>query len=171
MIGTLRMRRSRGMASGVLLVLLGLWNGLIVFIGPYFHYGYTPDTAWTYNTGRLWLNILPGAAVFLGGVLLIISASKTIAMFGALLAAAAGAWFALGTVFSLLWNHNVVMGGVPIGNTVVIHIAEQVGLYTGLGVVIVWIAGIAFGRILGLPPEPAEVAASETVPAETEPIG
>jgi len=151
MIGTLRMRRSRGMASGVLLVLLGLWGGLIAFIGPYFHYGYTPDTAWTYNTGRLWLNILPGAAVFLGGVLLIISASRPVAMFGALLAAAARAWFALGTVFSPLWNHNVVLGGAPSGSTVVIHIAEQVGLYTGLGVVIVFIAGVAFGRILGLP--------------------
>jgi len=171
MIGTLRMRRSRGMASGVLLVLLGLWGGLIAFIGPYFHYGYTPDTAWTYNTGRLWLNILPGAAVFLGGVLLIISASRPVAMFGALLAAAAGAWFALGTVFSPLWNHNVVLGGAPSGSTVVIHIAEQVGLYTGLGVVIVFIAGVAFGRILGLPGEPAEVAATETVPTETEPIG
>ena len=171
MIGTLRMRRSRGMASGVLLVLLGLWGGLIAFIGPYFHYAYTPDTTWTYSTDRLWLNILPGAAVFLGGVLLIISASRPVAMFGALLAAAAGAWFALGTVFSPLWNHNVVLGGVPAGSTVVIHIAEQVGFYTGLGVVIVFIAGVAFGRILGLPAEPAPEAATETVPAETEPIG
>src|SRR5262249_61810654 len=108
MIGTLRMRRSRGMASGVLLVLLGLWGGLIAFIGPYFHYGYTPDTTWTYSTDRLWLNILPGAAVFLGGVLLIISANKTIAMFGALLAAAAGARVAPGTGVSPPWKPNGV---------------------------------------------------------------
>jgi len=161
MIGTLRMRRSRGMASGVLLVLLGLWGGLIAFIGPYFHYAYTPDTAWTYNTGRLWLNILPGAAVFLGGVLLIISASKTIAMFGALLAAAAGAWFALGTVFSPLWNHNVVLGGVPAGSTVVIHIAEQVGFYTGLGVVIVFLAALAFGRLAVVGARDARLAAAQ----------
>jgi hypothetical protein len=167
MIGTLRMRRSRGMASGVLLVLLGLWGGLIAFIGPYFHYAYTPDTAWTYNTGRLWLNILPGAAVFLGGVLLIISASRATALFGGLLASAAGAWFALGTVFSPLWNHNVVLGGVPAGSTVVIHIAEQVGFYTGLGVVIVFIAAVAVGRILSLPREPAPVAPARTAPAET----
>ena len=171
MTGMLRMRRSRGVVSGFVLMLLGLWGGLIPFIGPYFNYAYTPDTAWTYNTARLWLEVLPGVAVFLGGVLLVISASRHIALFGAALAAAGGAWFTLGTVFSPLWNHNVVLGGVPAGNTVVIHIAEQVGFYTGLGVVIVFIAGVAVGRILGLPAEPAPVAATETVPAETQPIG
>jgi len=56
------MRRSRGAASGLLLVLLGLWGALIFFVGPYFHFAYTPDTAWTYSTGRLWLEILPGAS-------------------------------------------------------------------------------------------------------------
>ena len=70
MAGMLQMRRSRGAASGFLLVLLGAWGALIPFIGPYFHYAYTPDTAWTYTTARLWLEILPGAAVFLGGILL-----------------------------------------------------------------------------------------------------
>ena len=58
----LQMRRSRGALSGVLLMLLGLWGALIPFVGPYFRYAYTPDTAWTYNTGRLWLEVLPGAA-------------------------------------------------------------------------------------------------------------
>ena len=43
----LRMRRSRGALSGFLLVLLGLWGALIPFIGPDFHYAYTPDAAWT----------------------------------------------------------------------------------------------------------------------------
>jgi hypothetical protein len=61
----LQMRRSRGAFSGFLLMLLGLWGALIPFVGPYFHYAYTPDKAWTYNTGRLWLELLPGAAVFL----------------------------------------------------------------------------------------------------------
>jgi len=98
MAGMLQMRRSRGAFSGFLLVLLGLWGAFIPFIGPYFHFAYTPDTAWTYNTARLWLEILPGAAVFLGGFLLMIATGRHIALFGALLAAAAGAWFTLGTV-------------------------------------------------------------------------
>ena len=169
MVGMLRMRRSRGMLSGFVLALLGIWGALVPFVGPYFHYAYTPDIAWTYTTARLWLEILPGAAVFLGGVLLIISAGRHIALFGALLAAAAGAWFTLGTVFSPLWNYNVPLGGSPASLTVVMKIAEQVGFFTGLGVVVVFIAAAAFGRILSLPAEVAAVPA-ETVPVETEPV-
>ena len=164
MTGMLRMRRSRGVVSGFLLVLLGLWGGLITFIGPYFQYAYTPDpgTAWTYTTARMWLEILPGAAVFLGGVLLIIAAGRHIALFGALLAAAGGAWFALGTVLSPLWNNSVPLGGVPAGTTVLVRTVEQIGFFTGLGVVIVFIAAAAFGRIISLPPE--------VVPEATEPV-
>jgi hypothetical protein len=42
MAGMLRVPRSRGALSGALLVLLGLWGGLIAFVGPYFHFAYTP---------------------------------------------------------------------------------------------------------------------------------
>jgi len=170
MTGMLRMRRSRGVLSGLLLVLLGAWGGLIPFIGPYFHYAYTPDTTWTYNTARLWLEILPGAAVFLGGALLMITANRTIAMFGALLASAGGAWFALGTVLSPLWNNNVVLGGSPASATVVMKIAEQIGFFTGLGVVVVFIAATAFGRVLSLPAE-VDAVPTDTLPAETEIVG
>jgi hypothetical protein len=170
MANMLRMRRSRGVVSGMLLVLLGIWGGLIPFIGPYFHYAYTPDTAWTYTTARLWLEILPAAAVFFGGVLLIISNGRHIALFGAALAAAAGAWFVLGTVFSPLWNHNVPLGGVPASATVVMRIAEQVGFFTGLGVVVTAIAAFAFGRILSLPAEVVPVAPEYPVSSETETI-
>lgn len=167
MLGTLRMRRGRGAASGFLLVLLGLWGALIPFIGPYFHYAYTPDTTWTYTTARLWLEILPGAATFLGGLLLISSAGRQIALSGAALAAASGAWFTLGTVFSPLWNNNIPLGGQPASLTVVMRIAEQVGIFTGLGVVIAAIAAFAFGRILSLPAEAMGI--DRPVPAETQP--
>ena len=50
MAGMLRVPRSRGVLSGFLLLLLGVWGGLIAFVGPYFHYAYTPDHAWAYTT-------------------------------------------------------------------------------------------------------------------------
>ena len=143
----LQMRRSRGAFSGFLLILLGLWGALIPFVGPYFHYAYTPDKAWTYNTGRLWLELLPGAAVFLGGFLLMIAKGRHTAIFGAMLAAAAGAWFTLGPVLSPLWNNHVPMGGSPASTTVYMRIMEQLGFFTALGVVIVFVAGAALGRI------------------------
>jgi len=143
----LQMRRSRGAFSGFLLVLLGLWGALIPFIGPYFHFAYTPDTAWTYNTARLWLEILPGAAVFLGGFLLMVATGRHIALFGALLAAAAGAWFTLGTGLSPLWNDHVTMDGSPASSTVYMRIMERLGFFTALGVVIVFIAAASLGRV------------------------
>ena len=184
MAGMLQMRRSRGAASGFLLVLLGLWGALVPFIGPYFHYAYTPDTAWTYTTARLWLEVLPGAAVVLGGVLLIIATGRHVALFGAVLAAAAGAWFTLGPILSPLWNDHVTMGGSPASATVFMRIMEQLGFFAALGLVIVFIAGAACGRILSvtsgiktvetIPPAekiPAadKVPATETVPARTGP--
>jgi hypothetical protein len=168
----LQMRRSRGAFSGFLLMLLGLWGALIPFVGPYFHYAYTPDKAWTYNTGRLWLELLPGAAVFLGGFLLTVAKSRHTALFGALLAAVAGAWFTLGTVLSPLWNHHVPMGGSPAGNTVYMRIMEQLGFFTALGVVIVFVAAVALGRIASVASGIREIEETPetTVPADTVPV-
>src|SRR5579863_4907276 len=171
MAGMLQMRRSRGAASGFLLILLGLWGALIPFIGPYFHYAYTPDAAWTYNTARLWLEILPGAAVFLGGILLMIATGRHVALFGALLAAAAGAWFTLGTTLSPLWNNHVTLGGSPASSTQFMRIMEQLGFFSALGVVIVLIAGAAAGRIVAVDSgiKAIETAPTETAPTETVP--
>jgi hypothetical protein len=166
MAGMLQMRRSRGVISGFLLVLLGAWGALIPFIGPYFHFAYTPDTGWTYTTARLWLEILPGAAVVVGGFLLIIAAGRHIALFGALLAAAAGAWFVLGTTLSPLWNNSVTLGGTPTGSTVFIRTMEQLGFFSALGVVIVFVAAAALGRVASVP---AGIRTVEAAPAATEP--
>ncbi len=169
MAGMLQMRRSRGAFSGFLLVLLGLWGALIPFVGPYFHFAYTPDTAWTYDTARLWLEILPGAAVFLGGLLLMIATGRHVALFGALLAAAAGAWFTLGPVLSPLWNNHVTMGGSPAGSSVYKRSRQQLGFFTALGVVIVFIAAAALGRVASVT-SGIRTVEPETVPAETAPI-
>ena len=168
----LQMRRSRGAFSGFLLMLLGLWGALIPFVGPYFHYAYTPDKAWTYNTGRLWLELLPGAAEFVGGFLLMIARGRHIALFGALLAAAAGAWFTLGTVLSPLWNHHVPMGGSPASASVYMRIMEQLGFFTALGVVIVFVAAAALGRISAVASgiQEIEEIPETTVPADTVPV-
>jgi hypothetical protein len=153
-------------------MLLWLWGALIPFVGPYFHYAYTPDKVWTYNTGRLWLELLPGAAVFLGGFLLMVAKGRHTALFGALLAAVAGAWFTLGTVLSPLWNHHVPMGGSPASSTVYMRIMEQLGFFTALGVVIVFVAAVALGRIASVPSGIRDIAEipETTVPADTVPV-
>ena len=174
----LQVPRSRGAVSGLLLVLLGLWGALIPLVGPYFHYAYTPDSAWTLTAGRVWLEIVPGAATFLGGIILLASASRPLAMFGAELAAAAGAWFALGMVIIPLWPAASTLDpGSPAGTTTVLRQLEHLGFYTGLGVVIVFVAALALGRltVVGvrdarLADRGAPVAEREPVAAEREPV-
>ena len=146
MTGITRIPRSRGALSGVLLILLGIWGGLVPFIGPYFHYAYTPDRAWAYTTGRLWLEILPGLATALGGLIVLVSARRPVAMLGAFVAALGGAWFVVGNLVSSLWNGGVPEAGVPAGSSITRLAAEELGFFIGLGVVIVFFAALALGR-------------------------
>jgi hypothetical protein len=172
----LQVPRSRGAVSGLLLVLLGLWGALIPLVGPYFHYAYTPDSAWTLTAGRIWLEIVPGAATFLGGAILLVSASRPLAMFGAELAAAAGAWFALGMVIIPLWPAASTLDpGSPAGTTTVLRQLEHLGFYTGLGVVIVFVAALALGRLTVVGVRDARLAdrgapVAGPVAAEREPV-
>ena len=146
MAGMLPVPRSRGALSGTLLVLLGAWGALIPFVGPYFRYAYTPDAAWRYTSGRLWLEILPGAATVLGGLIVLMSRSRPAAVAGAWLAALSGAWFAAGAILSPLWTTGSgAAAGRPVGATAT-RVLEQVGFFTGLGLVIVFLAAMALGR-------------------------
>ncbi len=174
MTGMLRVPRSRGALNGGLLVLLGIWGGLIAFVGPYFHYAYTPDNAFTYTTGRLWLEILPAAGAVVGGLILGGTASRPVAIFGAWLAALSGAWFVLGSQLSTLW-HTGGSAGQPVGDN--LHrVVEQIGFFTGLGIVIVFLAAVALGRFTVIGHRERALAgapAVETVPAAetTRPVG
>jgi len=146
MAGMLRVPRSRGALSGVLLVLLGIWGGLIPFVGPYVHYAYTPDRAWTYNSGRFWLEILPAVGLVLGGLIVLLSRLRPAALLGASLAALSGCWFAVGSALAPLWTSNLPAQGKPTGGPVA-QAVEQIGFFTGLGVVAVCVASIALGRL------------------------
>jgi Fe2+ transport system protein FeoA len=169
----LQVPRSRGAVSGLLLVLLGLWGALIPLVGPYFHYAYTPDTAWTFTAGRTWLEIVPGVATILGGIILLASASRPVAMVGAWLAAVAGAWFALGTVLSPIWPAASTLNpGSPAGATTLIRQLEHLGFFTGLGVVIVFVAALALGRLMVVGVRDRELALGrEAAAAEPDSLG
>src|SRR5215475_5682570 len=146
MAGMLRVSRSRGALSGVLLVLLGIWGGLVPLVGPYVNYAYTPNHAWRMTSGRVWLEILPAAGALLGGLILLASKLRPSALFGASLAAASGAWFAVGRSLAPLWTNNLPAEGYPVGGHIA-KVMEQIGFFTGLGVVIVCIASVAIGRL------------------------
>src|SRR4029077_2376676 len=92
----LQMPRSRGAATGFLLILLGLWGALVPFVGPYFDFAFTPDQEWVWTIARGWLEVLPGAATVIGGLLLLGARNRATAMLGGWLTVLAGAWFVVG---------------------------------------------------------------------------
>jgi hypothetical protein len=166
----MRIRRTHGIIGGLLVALLGIWGGVIPFVGPYFNYAYTPDKAWAYTTGRLELEILPGAGALLGGLLIMVARSRYVALLGSLLAIASGAWFALGNVFAPLWTVAGPAGG-PASSGTVMRALEQIGFFTGLGLAIVLIAAAVAGRITAVPGVSAVIERPTIpVPARREPV-
>jgi hypothetical protein len=138
------MPRSRGAVSGFLLVILGAWGALVPFVGPHFNFAYTPDHDWVWSIARGWLEVLPGTAAVVGGLLLIVARSRVSAMLGAWLAALAGAWFVVGCQLAPLLG--IGSAGDPIAATERKQAVLQISYFSGLGVLIVFVAGVALAR-------------------------
>jgi hypothetical protein len=156
----------------VLLVLLGVWGALVPFVGPHFGYAYTPDATWTMTSGRLWLDVVPGAVAALCGLVLALSASRAVGLWTGWLAAVAGAWFVIGPQVSRLWGGGQPQTGTPVATDTLHSLVIQIGFYSGLGVVIVFLAAAALGRfsVIGLRESQvvAEPVAADTAAAEQE---
>jgi hypothetical protein len=166
----LRMPRSRGAVSGLLLVILGAWGALIPFVGPHFNFAYTPDRDWTWSTARGWLEVYPGVTTVLGGLLLIFSGNRAIAMVGGWLAVLGGAWFVLGGQFAPMLRIGTV--GDPIATTDRKRALLEVTYFSGLGALIVFLGGIALARLavrLARDVEPLE-SEEALVPAGSVPV-
>ncbi|HTQ21342.1 hypothetical protein [Mycobacterium sp.] len=143
--GRLRMPRSRGAVTGFILIVLGAWGALIPFIGPLFHFAYTPDQAWTWTAARGWLEVLPGAIAIAGGVLLIISKNRANAMLGGWLATLAGAWFVVGGAFAPMLHLGSV--GDPVAFTDRKRAVLEIAYFSGLGALMVFLGGVVLARL------------------------
>jgi hypothetical protein len=142
-----RVARTRGAASGTLLLLLGAWAGIVPFIGPYLNVAYTPqpDTAWHWTAARAWLEVVPGAVVFVAGLLLILSTSRVVTVFSAWLAAAGGAWLVVGPACT--GPLKIDLGTPDPASRRSVQTLEQLVFFYGIGALIVFVAGIALGRL------------------------
>lgn len=144
-MGRLHMPRSRGAVTGLLLIILGAWGALIPFVGPYFHWAYTPDRDWAWTTARGWLEVFPGVTAVVGGLLLVGSGNRATAMFGGWLAAFAGAWFVVGRSFASVLRLGDV--GQPVASNDVKRALLEVTYFSGLGALIVFLAGAVLARL------------------------
>jgi hypothetical protein len=164
---TRRIPRRRGAATGFLLVLLGLWGGLIPFVGPYFNYQIGTTSTWDWSMDRLWLSVLPAGAAVLGGLIMLYSTRRSTASFGGLLALVGGLWFIAGPSVSMLWNDGVQATGAAIGDNGT-RVLEWIGFYYGTGALITMFAAYGLGFLAALPVTgeavPATARAREPVP-------
>ena len=143
--GRLQMPRSRGAASGFLLILLGVWGALVPFVGPYFDFAFTPDQEWAWTAARGWLEVLPGAATAVGGFLLLSSRNRFTAMLGGWLTVFAGAWFVVGR--ALAGPLGLGDAGSPVAATETKSVVLELAYFYGLGALIIFLGAIALGRL------------------------
>lgn len=169
----MRISRTTGAFSGFLLVLLGIWGAIIPFIGPSFGYAFGTHATWYYTADRLYLDILPGVAVVVGGLILIRAGNRASGILGSWLAIVGGAWFVVGPAVSRLWENSLgPIGGPMFGPTR--QMLELVGAFYGLGALIVALAAFALGRFVSRPAlvldkpvaVPGEPVTAERVTAE-----
>jgi hypothetical protein len=142
---TMRVPRSRGAFSGLLLILLGAWGALVPFIGPYFDFAYRSDETWVWTSARFWLEVLPGAVVVLGGLMLLASVNRFSGSIGGWLAAAGGAWFIVGTTLAATLDIGSI--GDPQNTSKGGRALETLAYFNGLGAIILLLAAFALGRL------------------------
>jgi len=138
--GGLRMPRSRGAVSGLLLVFLGVWGALIPFVGPHFDFAYTPDHAWAWTAARGWLEVLPGGTTVVGGLLVAFTGNRLSAMLGGWLAVLAGAWFVVGEQVAPILG--IGSAGDPVAATDRKRAALEISYFSGLGALVVFLGGV-----------------------------
>ena len=143
--GRMTMPRSRGAMSGFLLILLGAWGALIPFVGPYFNFAFTPDQEWFWTIQRGWLEVLPGAATAVGGLLLLVSGNRATAMLGGWLTVLGGAWFVVGR--ALAGPLGIGDVGAPVADTETKRVWLELTYFYGLGALIVFLGALALGRL------------------------
>jgi hypothetical protein len=161
----MRLPRTTGAFSGILIMLLGLWGALIPFIGPYFHYAFGGYQTWHYTSQRLWLCIVPGAVAVIGGLMLLRATTRVGGLTAGWVALAAGVWFAAGPSVSLLWHHTIYAVGTPAGGYTR-QMLEWVGYFYGLGAAIIGLAAFAMGRYFSRP----RIVEEPVVAAEAAPV-
>ncbi|VFA97919.1 hypothetical protein [Nocardia cyriacigeorgica] len=141
----LRIPRSRGAVGGLVVLLLGIWGALIPFIGPYFDFTFTPDDPWVWTAARGWLQVLPGMAAIVGGLLMLMSRNRVVASFGGWLSVAAGVWFVIGPVLADLLRLGDI--GEPVATSDLKRALLQLTFFYGLGALILFFAATSLGRL------------------------
>jgi hypothetical protein len=146
-LSKMRVPWTRGATSGVLLIIFGAWAAIVPFIGPYLNFAYTPstNTTWVWTESRGWFEVAPGAAAFAGGLLLLISTNRAVAILGAWLGVAGGAWLIVGPSLTDVLDKSI--GTPDPASSTNVQALEELFFFYGVGALILFVASVALGRL------------------------
>jgi hypothetical protein len=166
-LSRMRVPWTRGATSGALLLVLGAWAAIVPFIGPYLDFAYTPatNTAWTWTAGRGWFEVAPGAAVLAGGLLLLGSTNRVVAISGSWLGIAGGAWLIIGP--SLTGVLKLTIGTPDPTSSTNVQALEALFFFYAVGALILFLAAAALGRLSVQSVRDVAIAEKRAAQAET----
>lgn len=131
-------RRGTLTAVAPLIILLGLFVGIIPFVGPLFDFGMGPEPGWVTTTSRFVRHVIPAAAIVIGAFMLMPRA-RSWRTAGASLAVLGAIWLTIAPI---------VLGRPGEGVPALIDIMRPLVYHFGTGVIIATLAGYAAGRLL-----------------------
>jgi hypothetical protein len=142
----LRVPRSRGAISGIALIILGAWAAIVPFIGPYFDFAFAPapNDAWHWTAGRGWLELLPGCAAVVAGILLLVGTHRVNLAFASWLGVASGAWLVVGPILAPRIS---LTAGAPASATPWVQTLEELFFFFAVGAAILFFSAMALGRL------------------------
>lgn len=141
---------------GFSLLLVGIWGGLVPFVGPLFHFSMGSGGAWVWSESHATLHVAPAAVSVVGALLILLSNRRGSQVVGGILATLGGIWFVIGPTLHPLWAAPVkaamkmAMGGsgaTASAGSGSMSPLEGLGYHYGVGIVIAVLAAYALGRL------------------------
>lgn len=91
------------LVPAALLIALGCWVFFVPLVGSYFSFGFDTTAHWRFSHDHWLLQLLPGIAIAVAG-LLMLAPSRIVGWLAGLLAVAAGVWLVVGPSLQPLWS-------------------------------------------------------------------
>jgi hypothetical protein len=150
------------LVPAVLLMALGAWVFFAPLVGPYFSFGFDTSTHWRFSQDHLLMSLIPGIAIFTGGVLMM-TRSRAGAWLAALLAVAGGVWLVIGPSLHQTWS---TTGFQPMAGGSWKTALRWIAFFYGAGALAVYLGAHAQGLL-----ERATVKTETAAPAASVPPG
>jgi hypothetical protein len=131
------------LAPAVLLMALGAWVFVVPLAGPYFHFGFDTSAKWRFSQDHWTLSLIPGIAIFAGG-LLMTRRTRAAGWLGGMLAVAGGVWLVIGPSLNPVWSDT---GLAPLAGSAWKTALRWIACFYGAGALAVYLGAHAQGLL------------------------